>query len=215
MRADSPAATLFAVLYRRLFYAIFADEMGEDLARDYRRQANVSAIMIATVVAGGHDRWFDRVDTPAVETRDDILRETFEKAVAELSKTLGGEPPSWAWGRLHTLELEHPLGKASRLLGFYFDRGPFRVPGHTQSVNKMEFAEADFRVLHGPSMRQITDFSDLDGSLAILPGGESGIPASPHYADLTPLWLAGEYHVFPMDRAKVDAVAASRLVLAP
>ncbi len=215
MKAESPAATLFAVLYRRLFYAIFEDEMGDALARDYRNQANVSAIMIATVMAGGHDRWFDRVDTPGVEGRDDILRDTFEKTVAELSGTLGGEPRTWAWGRLHTLELEHPLGRASQILGFYFDRGPFPVPGHNQSVDKMEYAESDFRVLHGPSMRQITDFSDLDRSLAVLPGGESGIPASPHYADLTPLWLAGEYHAFPMERAAVDAVAESRLVLTP
>jgi len=203
------------VLYRDLFYEIFADEMGGALARDYRKQANVSAIMIAAVLAGGHDHWFDHVDTPGVEGRDDVLRGSLERAVAELTTLLGGEPRTWAWGRIHTLELEHPLGKASRILGFYFDRGPFPVPGHNQTVDKMEFGEASFQVLHGPSMRQITDFSDLGHSLAVLPGGQSGIPASPHYADLTPLWLAGEYHAFPMDRAEVDAVAEARLVLAP
>jgi penicillin amidase len=79
----------------------------------------------------------------------------------------------------------------------------------------MEYDESDFRVLHGPSMRQITDFSDLDHSLAVLPGGQSGIPASPHYADLMPLWLAGEYHPFPMARQEIDRVAESRLVLSP
>ncbi|MFI5184911.1 MAG: penicillin acylase family protein, partial [Vicinamibacteria bacterium] len=215
MKAESPAATLFAVLYRRLFYEIFADEMGEPLARDYRQQANVSAIMIAAVIEGGHDAWFDNVQTPGVEGRDDVLRASFEKAVAELGATLGGEPRTWTWGRLHTLEFQHPLGRASRILDAFWSRGPFPVPGHNQSVDKMEYDESDFRVLHGPSMRQITDFSDLDHSLAVLPGGESGIPASRHYADLMPLWLAGEYHPFPMTRPQVDGVGESRLVLTP
>ena len=215
MKVESPAATLFAVLYRRLFYEIFADEMGDALARDYRKQANVSAIMIGAAMAGGHDRWLDNVSTPAVEGRGDVLRASLEKAVTELAATLGGAPSTWTWGRLHTLEFQHPLGRASRLLNAYLSRGPFPVPGHNQSIDKMEYDESDFRVLHGPSMRQITDFSDLDHSLAVLPGGQSGIPASPHYADLMPLWLAGEYHPFPMARQEVDRVAESHLVLTP
>jgi penicillin amidase len=89
------------------------------------------------------------------------------------------------------------------------------VPGHNGTVNKAEFPEEHWRVQHGPSMRQITDFGDLDGALAVLPGGQSGIPASPHYDDLADLWLSGDYHPFPLGRAAVDAVAASRLVLAP
>jgi penicillin amidase len=214
MKADSPAAALFAVFYRRLFYEIF-DELGDELTRGYRARANVSATMMRAVLAGGHERWFDRTDTPAVEGRDDVLRTALEESVAELRRRLGGDPGSWRWDRLHTLELQHPLGRASSLLGFYFNRGPYPVPGHSQSVNKMEYDDESFRVLHGPSMRQITDFSSLERSLAVLPGGESGIPASPHYADLTPLWLKGEYHPLLMERNAILAVSEGRQVLEP
>jgi penicillin amidase len=215
MRADSPAAALFAVFYRRLFYAIFADELGIDLARAYRSKANVSAIMMRAVLAGGHDRWFDRVDTPGVETRDDILRATLDKSVREIRDALEDDPQGWRWGRLHTLEFQHPLGRASRLLGFYFDRGPFPVPGHNQTVDKMEFEEQSFKVVHGPSMRQIADLSSLERTLAVLPGGESGIPSSAHYADLMPLWLKGEYHPLLMERSAIEAASEGRQVLEP
>jgi penicillin G amidase len=214
MRADSAAATIFSVLYRRLFDETFSDELGKDLARAYRAQANVWAIMLEAALER-HPRWFDRVDTPGVEGRDDVLRAGLEKSVDELRRTLGGEPRTWTWGRVHTLEFQHPLGRGSSLLGFYFNRGPFPVPGHNESVNKMEFGDEGFAVIQGPSMRQITDFSDLDRSVAVLPGGQSGIPSSPHYADLMALWLAGRYHPLLMDRDEIDQVVEGRLVLNP
>lgn len=215
MRADLPAPAIFAAFYRRLFYELFEDELGTDLAKAYRAKANVSAIMIRAVTSRTESPWFDRQDTPEVEGRDDILRSALEKGVGDLVGALGGESRSWTWGRLHTLEMQHPLGKGGRLLALYFNRGPFPMDGHTSTVNKAEFAEEDFRVLHGPSMRQITDLSDIGSALAVLPGGQSGIPASPHYDDLLALWRKGEYHPFPMDRDAVDKLAEARLVLTP
>jgi penicillin amidase len=214
MRAERAAPALFAVFYRRLFYALFEDELGEELAKGYRSKANLSAIMMRAVLERGPERWWDDTRTQAVEDRDAILRQTFAAAVAELKEQLGGAPAEWRWGRLHTLTLSHPLGRVP-LLGRYFDRGPFAVAGATSTVNKMEYRERDFRVAHGPSMRQITDFADLDTALAVLPGGESGIPASPHYDDHAALWQRGEYHPFPLSRAAVERVTAHRLTLVP
>ena len=215
MRADRAAPTLFSAFYRRLFYAIFEDEFGPELARAYRSHANVSAIMIGQVMRQGPEHWFDRVDTSAREDRSEILRTTFVDTVRELIQALGDDPTSWRWGRLHTITFRHALGRGSRLLAPYFDRGPFAVPGHTSTVNKMEFDEADFEVRDGPSMRQITDLGDLERSLAVLPMGQSGIPASPHYDDMLPLWLSGGYHPFAMDRANIEKNAEGRLVLEP
>ena len=59
------------------------------------------------------------------------------------------------------------------------------------------------------------DLGNLARSLAVLPTGPSGIPASPHYDDLTSLWLNGEYHPLLMDRDEIDAVAEDTLVLNP
>jgi penicillin amidase len=216
MRADAAAPLLFAAFYRRLFHEVFEDELGADLARGYRSRANVSANMLRAVLDDpARAAWFDRADTPTAEDRDAILRAAFEKAVAELASALGGEPQSWLWGRLHTLEFLHPVGRASRVLGLYFNRGPFPVPGATSTVNKMEYGEDSYRVLHGPSMRVIVDMAHPDAALAVLPGGQSGLPASPHYDDQMRLWLAGEYHAWPASRPAVESVAAHRLALLP
>jgi penicillin amidase len=102
-----------------------------------------------------------------------------------------------------------------KALAPYFNVGPFPVPGHANTVNKMQFRPDTYRVYHGPSMRMITDWSDLDGSLAVLPTGQSGLRASDHYADQTPLWLNGEYHPMRMERALIEAEATSKLVLRP
>jgi penicillin amidase len=215
MRTGATAPSVFAVFYRRLFHEVFDDEMGEELAQAYRSRGNLSAVMLTEVMARGPARWFDRVDTPQIETRDEVLRAAFEKTAAELEERLGPDPTAWTWGRLHTVELQHPLGRASALLGLLFNRGPFPLGGHTSTVNKGEFKEQDFRVRHGPSMRQITDLGDLTRALGVLPAGQSGLPASPHYDDQLPLWLAGEYHPLLMERAEIEKSAEARLVLTP
>src|SRR6185295_3512192 len=103
MRRDLAAPTLFSVFYRRLFYEIFGDEFGEEIARGYREEANVSALMIREVLTNGPARWFDRVDTKdVVEDRDAIVRTAFLGAVRELERELGDDPASWRWERVHT-----------------------------------------------------------------------------------------------------------------
>lgn len=215
MRSESPAPTLFAHFYRRLFYALFEDELGSELARDYRRKANISSIMMRAALVGGAAGFVDDTRTAGREERGAILMRAFLDALAEVRAARGDDPAGWAWGRVHTLELRHPLSRASRLLGFYFNRGPVPVPGHNSTVNKMEYDEEDFRVIHGPSMRQVTDLGDLDNALAVIPAGQSGLPASPHYDDLRPLWLGGRYHPFPLSREAVEREVAARLVLEP
>jgi penicillin G amidase len=214
MRAESAAAAVFGVFYKHLFHEIFADEMGTDLAGEYRKEANLSAIMMRAVMNGGPARWFDRVGTAAVEDRSENLRAAFVKAVRELRTAWGDDPERWAWGALHTLELKHPLGRV-KLLAPYFNLGPVPASGHSQTVNKAEFTDASWAVTAGPSLRQVTDLSNLDEALAIIPAGQSGIPASPHYGDLFPLWRNGEYHPLLMDRGDVERVAAGTLVLVP
>ena len=47
----------------------------------------------------------------------------------------------------------------------------------------------------------------------IVPGGQSGHVASPHYADLIPLWRDGELLAMPYSREAVLREARKRLVL--
>ena len=213
MDAGETAPTLFAVFHRQLFDEIFEDEMGQDLIRAYRSRGNLPDIMVRTVLKRGARSWLDRIETPHVEELSDILRAAFRKAVTRVSTRWGPDPGNWLWGDVHTLTLAHPLGRASGLLGRYFNLGPFPVPGSNRTVKKMEYRSGDFRVVSGASVRQITDFSEPDRFQSVIPGGQSGIPASPHYGDLADLWLAGKYHPIPLNREAIQE--AHRLVLRP
>lgn len=213
MDAGQAAPTLFAAFHRQLFEEIFQDELGEDLIRAYRSRGNLPDTMVRTVLKRGAGHWIDRIDTPRVEELPEILQAAFRKAVTRVSVRWGPGPMNWVWGDVHTLTMVHPLGMASRIFGWYFSLGPFPVSGSKGTVRKMGFRSDDFRVVSGASVRQITDFSDPDGLLGSIPGGQSGIPASPHYDDLSELWLTGSYHPIPLNREAIQE--AHRLVLRP
>jgi penicillin amidase len=67
----------------------------------------------------------------------------------------------------------------------------------------------------GPSHRRVVDLADLDRSVAVLCGGQSGHPASPHYVDQVTLWRDGEVRPAPFTRPAVERHARYRQVLTP
>ena len=79
----------------------------------------------------------------------------------------------------------------------------------------MSTAGADVEQSSGASFSAVFDVGDWDRSAATNAPGQSGSPASPHFADLAKLWAAGEY--FPLlfsDRA-VEAAAEATLMIVP
>jgi penicillin amidase len=214
MTLESRGAAVFAAFYKHLFHEIFADELGEELLDDLRGRTNQSAVMINAVLRGGLDHWLDRQDTAGVEDRAVIFRSALRKATAELVVKLGEEAGGWQWGKLHRIVFRHTLGH-SFLLAPLLNEGPFSLPGHAQTVNKGQFQDASYAVYLGPSLRQITDLGDPAHGGSVLPTGQSGIPASPHYADQFPLWRDGRLHPLLMEREEIDRLAEGRLVLQP
>jgi penicillin amidase len=51
--------------------------------------------------------------------------------------------------------------------------------------------------------------------MGILPTGQSGNPASPHWNDQTEAWAAGDLRPLPFTRAAVEAAAVERLTIVP
>jgi penicillin amidase len=62
----------------------------------------------------------------------------------------------------------------------------------------------------GPSHRHVVDLAHVDRSVAILCGGQSGHPASPHYADQVGRWRAGEVRPAPFTRPALERQARYR-----
>jgi penicillin G amidase len=215
MTTDSTPAAIFAAFLERLFPEIAGDELGPDLTKAYRNKDNVWVIMAQAALAGGAAAFIDDVRTPETEDASVIVRRAFEGAVADLNECCGADPARWNWGSRHQFELRHPLAAGGPPLRAYFNRGPYPAAGHSLTVNKGEFGGESYAMKSGPSMRQLVDMGRVHDALAVIPAGQSGIPASSHYDDQVAPWLAVEYHPLLMDRSAIDAVREGTLVLEP
>ncbi len=142
--------------------------------------------------------WFDNVTSGVAQTRDVVVRLAFNDTVAQLAATLGPMVANWQWGRIHYREFDHLSGLAA------LQRGPYSAGGDGFTLN----VAGGLVSKGGPSWRQIIDFSNLNNSLAIFPGGESGNPLSVHYDDfLVGSYLAGHYLAF-RDEPSVNSIPA-------
>jgi len=146
----------------------------------------------------------------------EVMEQSLEEAVAGLRRQLGEDMSRWTWGRVHYAPFEHVLGRV-RALQPLFNRGPVPVGGDMNTVAQASYVGSRPFVVHSytASYRQIIDLSDLNRSVAILPGGQSGHPASRHYSDMIDAWRRVEYHPMLFDRGEIERQAEGRLTLMP
>lgn len=174
--------------------------------------------MLGGLLAEPGSPWWDRVETPATETRDDLLGRALTDAYQELVAAQGGDPARWRWGRMHRLHLRDGTFGTSGIgpVEALFNRGPFPAAGGSDAVNATAWdAAAGYDVVAGPSMRMVIDLSDLDGSRWIQATGNSGHAYHRHYADQVAPWLAGELLPWRWDRATIEAESRDALTLTP
>lgn len=210
--SESPSATLFAVFLWRLHHALFEDELGSELVTEYRGYPADAALV--TAVRGGLVDWIDNARTSEVETLPVILRQAYLDAAQYLVDAQGSDPADWLWGKLHTLQLQHPLSLVPGLARL-FSLGPESVGGYNLTLLRMGGRPGEWQVGHGASTRIVVDFGQPDRILAVLPGGQSGQPRSSHFGDHFGPYLRGELLPIRLDRASVLAEGAQRLLLQP
>lgn len=139
---------------------------------------------------------------------DSLLIDSANEAVAQLTKvTQENNPARWTWGRLHPLDMIHPLGRGGALHSA-LSIGPYETGGTIDTVKAMG-------VGHGPAMRFVADLSNFDNSLMEITTGESGQFASPYYRDQFSEWLAGRGIPAPFSEDASDKARAHRLFLLP
>jgi penicillin amidase len=207
LTVDAKAGPLYAVWLRTLQQEFYARHVPKELVA-----AAVSLGGLPTMLAAleaPDPRWFGP-DPKA--GRDNLLRETFAKAVDELKKLPA--PQQERWGALHTITFRHPLAALDPAIATAFDVGPFERPGDANTPNNTRHDDR-YQQVHGATYRHLFDLADWDRGLATSAPGQSGQPGSPHYADLAPLWAKGDYFPLAYTRPKVEAVTAHRLMLTP
>ncbi|GAB4129789.1 MAG: penicillin acylase family protein [Roseiflexaceae bacterium] len=218
LTADSIAGTLYLFMRDRLLELAYAEAQ-----EPFGLKTGVGAFaslphldFLERATPGVLRRLAERDDAwlPAGKTWDGLLGEAWQATISELTNQFGDQVDQWRYGRVHQLTIRHPLGSVPGL-GRLFNRGPFETGGDRETICMgnlpRTFAGAPFYV--APSYRQILDLSDWNRSKAIHPTGQSGHPASPHYADFIQPWLRCEYHAMPWDRPQVEEATVERLVL--
>jgi acyl-homoserine lactone acylase PvdQ len=136
----------------------------------------------------------------SAEERAQLIRNALTDALRLLTERLGGDRSRWSWERLHRMTFTNQISEGdsllSRILGSYFNRGPYPGAGGRHTVNNSWFDLKDpFATTQISSYRFIVDMTHPERAFAMNHTGESDIPASPHYDDMIGPWRRGEYHL--------------------
>jgi penicillin amidase len=129
-----------------------------------------------------HDPSNRAFSAPGVGSRDAAAAQltAFRHAVAQLAKQLGGDPKTWAWGRVH----KRVLSNLAQVTGL--DYGPRAERGDANTP-----LAAGGLVSHdGPSWRMVVDWG-TQTFLGVYPGGQGENPASSWYTNRVDGWFAG------------------------
>ena len=216
LAADSAAAALYELWCHHLARRLLLPLLGEELfTHFYGRRHWTNAFqyqVLPNLLAYPTARWFGRNGTDA---RDEAILDSLDGALDELASRLGEDPRDWRWGALHRARFAARLAIIPGLEEL-FTAGEVEMGGDEQTVQQAKYEpEWSYEAVVIPSWRQILDPSDWDASVGTHTVGQSGHPASPHFADLLPLWAAGEHHPMPFSRRAVDEAAESILRLRP
>ena len=208
--ADSAAAALFEVWWSRHLGAAFREAVLGAGAAALLRSTDTDLLLAAL------ERPQARFGADAVPRRDAVLARSLAAAWADLRRLAGPDPARWRWGALHQAVFMHPLANAADAAAqARLNVGPWPKQGGSDTVNLSSYDAANFRLTGGPSFRIVLDVGAWDNSRAVNAPGQSGDPASPHYRDLAPLWLKGEYFPLLYTRGRIEAATAQRFELLP
>ncbi|NVJ99133.1 MAG: penicillin acylase family protein [Alphaproteobacteria bacterium] len=234
MAADRPEPLIFYTWMHGYQERLMSDELG-DLYTDFRRMR--PRLIKSTLFWSDIPRtkmapayyelepverdialaWCDDKTTEGqTETCVEMARESFTKAIANLSARYGSDWKQWKWGNEHILTQSHrPFSQVPVLKDFFEIKTPIAGSTHTINVAGVsEAPESQNASSFGPSYRGIFDLSNLDASLYAHPTGQSGNPLSPHFNDLFPLWRDGIYFTISTQSA-VPSDAGHVLTIKP
>lgn len=191
--SNKAAPTVFQAVYGEFALQVYADELGEDLARAMLNNWYFWQERLQKMVLENKSPWFDNITTSdQKETRDDLFHLAALNATKKLGATLGSDPAKWFWGELHRHEFVSPIrrsGTGSEWLGG--GSHPIDGSGETLYRGIYDFNEP-YRIAVSASLRMVADLSDPDKILAVLPGGVTGRQFDPHTTDQVESFVMGD-----------------------
>jgi penicillin amidase len=204
----SIAAGLYEAWYRHLAEDVSRAVIPAD-ARPYFRALGASRVVEQVVSPSG------ALGKNPVLARDSLLVRSLGEAVADLTERYGPEESKWVYGQpgYHYALITHPLSTAVNAeMRRKLDVGPAPRGGDANTVGATGNGGNQ---TSGASFRIVVDVGDWERAVGTNAPGQSGDPDSPHYRDLFAPWANDRYFPVPYSRARVDASAERRWVLAP
>lgn len=228
LAAESADAALYEAFLTESARQTFLDELGGDESPAWQALVQVAGLSYsaqADHVLGREDSPFwDDVATALREDKPAILA----RSLAAAGERLERQPGSAGWGTLHRYAwtsattrmapaLDAERRTAAQVQSGYLDRGPYPAGGDHTTLNVAGYAwGTDFATTVAPAMRLLVDFGQDEPMLGQTGTGQSGNPASPHYADGLDAWRQGRYLGFPFKTENLDKVyGKERLLLTP
>jgi penicillin amidase len=214
-RRDSVPAAIFEIFLMNLAHEILDDDIGQENVSDYGQALTV---FLHELAGEPEAAWWDNGETAAKEDPEDIMLQALSEAVKWFENRAGKDMNDWTWGSIHTATFRSsPLGQSGiGPIEAIVNRGPFPSDGGRSIVNALSWDWSEPATVNWhPSMRMIVDTSDLDASLSVIPTGQSGHPFNPHYDDMIPLWLNGEYHPMLFSEDAIISATEDHLLLMP
>lgn len=187
-----------------------ADRLWDELSDgEGRRLVTPGTDIVAALLDDPQSVWWDNRDTERVETRDDVLSESLAAALVGLRDRLGPEgSDAWRWGANRHANVFHLLQIPA------LSRTGLSIQGGPGLLNP---SSGDGR--HGASWRMVVSLADEVSAWGTYPGGQSGNPVSPDYADRLEGWVAGILEPLRFPRSKEELESAgqvrARLTLSP
>jgi len=165
--------------------------------------------------------WSDHVANGGIEGSPALLAGALERAWKRATEHFGDDPAAFDHGAMHGWTPDHPMN-AIPLIGTFFRRGPFPVPGSDTTVAVFagpwthgRNGDSSIAVAYGAAMRWVADVAEPDNSRVILPIGQSAHPFDPHYDDQLLPFLKGETRAVAWSEEAIEASTSSRLRFEP
>lgn len=157
--------------------------------------------------------------TLAGQLWSDVLPGALERAWAEAWRVAGSDDPAeWRWQAHHLVAARHTLSSVYEDRAEEFDPPLTGMGGDGDTIQVAAMAwrqRAPFTVTGLSVYRQVVDFADPERPSWVIPGGSTGSPGTPHYADQLDHWREHRRVPMPMAIEDVRAAAHHALVLIP
>ena len=216
---DSPhksGPTIFQSVYREFALLVYADELGEVLARTMLDKWYFWQERLQKMVLANNSPWFDNVHTTnKKESRDDLFHQAALTARKNLELLLGADPAEWLWGKVHRHEFASPIrrsGPGAQWLG----GGSHPAAGSFETLYRGIYEFNDpYNVTISASLRMVADLADPDKILAVLPGGVTGRQFDPHTTDQVEPFMDGSKVYWWFSDKAIEEHTKHRLTLSP